>query len=208
MPIDALQTRWNALIRACGADAGKASPFFDALVGAYGEPHRVYHTLGHLAHMFAALDAVPLWDPAVEWATWYHDVCYQPGDQANEQRSAQMAQHALANLGVDSALGRRVTQLIEATRAHEANSGDAVQQLFLDADLSILGAPTEDYGAYARAIREEHRHIPDVLYRRGRKAFLQQMLSRDSIFLSEHFRCRYEIQAQGNLARELAGFFR
>lgn len=206
MPVDALAMRWSALIRACDADAEKAAPFYDALVAAYGEPHRVYHTSGHLAHMFAVLDGVALWDPAVEWATWYHDVCYRPGDRANEERSAQMAQQAIASLGVDSALGQRVTQLIKATRTHEALPGDTVQQLFLDADLSILGSPVEDYAVYACAIREEHRHIPDMLYRRGRKAFLQGMLNRNGIFLSEEFRRRYEIQAQGNLVRELKGF--
>lgn len=206
MPIDALTTRWSALIRACDADAVKAGPFYDALLAAYGESQRAYHTLGHLAQMFAVLDKVALWDPAVEWATWYHDACYRPGDRTNEERSAQMAQHAIASLGVDSALGQRVTQLIEATRAHEAPPGDTVQQLFLDADLSILASPAEDYAVYARAIREEHRHLPDVLYRRGRKAFLQDMLNRKRIFLSEEFRRRYEIQAQSNLAGELEGF--
>lgn len=206
MPVDALRPRWNALVAASGADIGRASPYYEALVTAYGEPHRVYHTLAHIARMFAALDEVQLSDLAVLWATWLHDVCYRPGDCTNERRSAQMARDALAGMGIDAALGRRVAQLIEATRDHRSSPGDAPQQLFLDADMAILGAPADEYLAYVRAVRAEYRNIPSVLYRRGRKAFLQQMLHRDSIFLSEHFQGRYEMRARVNLTRELAEY--
>lgn len=206
MPTDALRERWHALAAACGADTGKASRFYDALAAAYGEPHRAYHTLAHIAHMFAALDEVPLSDPAVHWATWYHDICYRPGDLTNERRSAEVARAALAGIGVGPRLGGRVAQLIEATRDHGKSPGDSAQELFLDADLAILGAPADEYAVYARAVRAEYGGIPDLLYRRGRKAFLQRMLGRDSIFLSEHFRRRYETQARGNLAEELAEY--
>ncbi len=83
-----------------GVDPARAAPHLDALVAAYGEPHRAYHGLAHVAHVFAELDGVPLSDPAVEWATWYHDAVYRPGRRDNEARSAALARGALEALGL------------------------------------------------------------------------------------------------------------
>lgn len=203
-PLEHLRPRWDALLERYGADPAPASGLYGALVAAYAEPQRAYHTLDHVAHFLAELDAVPLADAAAEWAAWYHDVVYRPGASDNETRSAALARQALRQLGLDDALGRRVAQLIEATRAHAGDPGDPSLNLFLDADLAILGAAPDDYAAYAAAIRQEHRHLPDFLYRRGRKRFIERMLGRDRIFLTTHFAERYERQARANLGRELA----
>lgn len=199
---DALAQRWASLLRACGVAAEAAAPHLDVLVSAYREPHRAYHDLGHLAHVFAELDAVPLWDPAVEWAAWYHDAVYRPGKRDNERRSAVLARAALEEVGLRH-LASRVVQLIEATATHDARSDDTVAQLFLDADMAILGAAPATYERYARGIRREHRGVPAFLYARGRHHFLRDVLARRSIFLTDHFQRRYEQSARENLRREL-----
>ncbi len=203
MPPDELVRRWASLLRACGVAAEPAALHFDALMSAYREPHRAYHGLEHLAHVFAELDGVPLWDPAVEWATWYHDAVYRPGKRDNERRSAVLARATLEQLHLDH-LAPRVVQLIEATAKHDASSDDATAQSFLDADMAILGADPATYERYVLGIRREHRGIPAFLFARGRRAFLRETLARPSIFLTEHFRRRYDLPARENLKIELA----
>jgi predicted metal-dependent HD superfamily phosphohydrolase len=203
MPPDALAQRWAALLQACGVDAAAGAPHLDALLSAYREAHRVYHCLDHLAHVFAALDGVPLWDPAVEWATWYHDAVYRPGRPDNERRSAALAHATLEQLGLER-LAQRVMQLIDQTATHEASGNDAPARLFLDADMAILGADPATYGRYALGIRREHRRIPAFMFARARRAFLRDVLARPSIFMTDHFRKSYERRGRENLQAELA----
>jgi predicted metal-dependent HD superfamily phosphohydrolase len=204
---DALARRWAALVRACGVAPATAAPHLDALLAAYREPHRAYHGVEHLAHVFTELDGVPLWDPAVEWATWYHDAVYRPGRRDNERRSGALARATLERLGLER-LAPRVVQLIEATRTHETGNDDLAAQLFLDADMAILGADPATYERYALAIRREHRLIPAFMFARGRRAFVRDVLARLSIFMTDHFAKRYERRARKNLQNELAQFGR
>jgi predicted metal-dependent HD superfamily phosphohydrolase len=81
-----LRRRWDALLIRCGADAARGEPLYADLVAAYSEPQRAYHDLAHVAHLLAELDAVRLADPAVEWASWYHDAVYRPAAHDNEAR--------------------------------------------------------------------------------------------------------------------------
>ena len=60
------------------------------------------------------------------------------------------------------------------------------------------------YRRYAEGVRREHRAVPRVLYVRGRRAFLAQMLARPAIFATPHFAARYERAARENLRAELA----
>jgi predicted metal-dependent HD superfamily phosphohydrolase len=202
MTADRLEARWDELMTACGVDPAPAASHLRRLRAAYSEAHRAYHRLEHLAHVFAELDAVPLRDPAVEWATWYHDVVYRPGRRDNELRSAARAGEALEALGLLQ-LEPRVVELVVATRSHEAKTGDDAALLFLDADLAILGSEPSVYLRYAGGVRQEHRSIPASLYARGRRAFLKGMLARSSIFHTAHFTDRYERQARENMQAEL-----
>lgn len=196
-----LVARWTALLRACGVDPAAAEPQRAALALAYGEPHRAYHRLPHVAHVLAELEAVPLRDPAVEWAAWYHDAVYVAGRRDNEARSAALAREALGALGL-APLAPRVAALVLATRDHRCDPADAPAALFLDADLAILGAAPEAYLAYAAAVRAEHRGVPARLFVRGRRRFLATCLEQP-VFRTAHFRARYEARARENLAAEL-----
>lgn len=201
MPPD-LARRLAALLAACGVEPVRAEGVRAALVAAYGEPHRAYHRLEHVAHLLAELGTVPVSDPAVAWAAWFHDVVYVPGRPDNEARSAARAREALAALGLTH-LAPRVDALVLATRDHAAPPGDEEAALFLDADLAILGAAPSAYRAYADAVRAEFRAIPRLLFERGRRRFLAAQLARPAVFRTPHFRARHERQARENLAGEL-----
>jgi hypothetical protein len=67
---------------------------YDALVAAYSERQRHYHTAEHIDHRLRELDSVPgLANDAaeVELALWFHDAVYNPYASANEERSADLA---------------------------------------------------------------------------------------------------------------------
>jgi predicted metal-dependent HD superfamily phosphohydrolase len=203
MPRDRLAGRWAALLGDCGVDPTVAAPQWDALVAAYGGPGRAYHGLEHLEHLFAELDGVPLRESAVAWAAWYHDAVYRVGRRDNELRSAALARRGLEAMGLQR-LVPRVERLIVATRLHQAEADDVPALLFLDADMAILGAAPVTYLEYARGVRNEHRAIPRLLFERGRRAFLSELLGRPAIFATAHFRRKYELQARENLRGEMA----
>lgn len=91
------------------------------------EPHRHYHTLSHIAHMLAFLDAavaagVHLHDTAaVTWAVLYHDVVYDPAQHGgtNERQSAALAREHLTHMAACEERIAAVEHLILATVRHE-----------------------------------------------------------------------------------------
>jgi predicted metal-dependent HD superfamily phosphohydrolase len=75
--------------------------------------------------------------------------------------------------------------------------------LFLDMDLSILGADDAVFDQYEAAVREEYSWADDATWNHGRAAVLESFLAREHIFHTEIFRHRFEAQARRNIARSL-----
>jgi len=76
--------------------------------------------------------------------------------------------------------------------------------IFLDLDLSILGASEDVFDAYERGVRHEYRHVPEAAFRAGRAAILENFLSRDRLYLSDWRYARFEERARLNLRRSIA----
>jgi predicted metal-dependent HD superfamily phosphohydrolase len=192
---------WRDAVTALGG----RSDAWPRLEARYGEPHRRYHTLDHAAAVVrdstwlaGGLSGVERAIVAV--AAWTHDVVYdaKPGD--DERASAAWAREALD--GVAEAHVERVEGLILATIKHDAPPDDLLATALLDADLAILGAPKELYAVYARGVREEYAKYPDEVWREGRIAVLEGMLSR-TLYRSEAARTRWASAATANLSAEL-----
>ena len=193
-------------LESVGASSNTASSIAGALGRRYRERHRRYHNLAHVAAMldFATEYSAALDDgTAVILAIWYHDAVYRPRQGHNEVASARLAQDELMEIITSSRLAR-VVRLILATERHEPPAGEPDAPLFLDFDLAILGAPPDEYRAYARAIRTEYRWVPAVLYRSRRAELLEGLLQRPAIFLTDQFRARFEQRARENLHAEIA----
>jgi len=189
---------------------GDVTPRLESVLRRWQEPHRRYHGLDHLRDCLALLDESPATGrehDLAEAALWYHDVICRPGAPDNEARSAELALAALAEGGVPQATAEHVAQLVRLTD-HAAPPDDPVGELVCDVDLSILGRPTEEFEEYERRIQEEYRQMPEALYRVGRARVLANLLSRDPLFRTEHFRRRYEVSARHNLRRSLASLVR
>ncbi|GEM85115.1 HD domain-containing protein [Meiothermus hypogaeus] len=188
--------RWNALLASLKIDPGAHFSMLDDLLVRHTEPQRFYHNLAHLNTLLELLPA----KPHLEFAVWFHDAVYDPTRTDNEAQSAGLAQESLLRLGVEPSLIQKVTHIIRATQDHQSDDPDTA--LFLDADLSILGAEPKIYRAYARAIRQEYAWVPEALFLERRARLLQKFLSRERIYQTEAF-AHLEQPARENLAKEL-----
>lgn len=185
-----------------GATADQAEALWRDVVVRYGENGRFYHTLPHIQHVLTLLTPfaarVNDWT-ALQLAVWYHDIVYDPRASDNEEQSAAYATAVLRPFLPPETLSR-ITQLILATKSHQAAAGDSDAQLLLDADLAILGANQADYANYAAAIRQEYGFVPETAYREGRTAVLQRFLTRPRLY---HQFTHLERPARANLEWEL-----
>ncbi|WP_174552457.1 HD domain-containing protein [Microtetraspora niveoalba] len=188
-----------------------ASPCADALraelLARWAEPHRRYHTTAHLDAVLAAVE--PLAGHAadahaVRLAAWFHDAVYEGRAGWDEERSAQLAWSRLTACGAPDALVREVARLVRVTATHAYEPGDANAAVLCDADLSVLGGARPAYSAYARAVREEYREVPEALFRAGRAQVLRRLLDRPRLYGTATGRELWEARARDNLAGELA----
>ncbi|RFP67045.1 hypothetical protein D0N36_00745 [Hymenobacter lapidiphilus] len=204
-----MQTRWNALISPLMPDAARCIEMYQQLVAAYSGPGRHYHDLHHVQALLTTVDeyAGLVEDrPVVELAVWFHDAVYNYLSSENEARSADMARQFLVHSTLSPERQQRVAYLIECSARHAAAHMPAPDlDFFLDADLRVLGAEPADYAEYARQIRQEYRLVPAVLYRRGRRKVLEQLLAAPALYRTPEFRQRFEAAARRNLRAELAG---
>ena len=201
-----LAARWHLLTAPFMPDAARREAELQRLAAAYQAPTRHYHTLQHLTNLLHRLDAVALQDRAVvELAVWFHDAVYNALKSDNEARSAAEALAFLKNSALEPARQQRVAFLIHRTANHTQPQppADADLLAFLDADLSILGAPADVYREYARQIRREYRRVPLLLYRPGRRKVLAAMLAAPELFRTPEMRAELDAAARRNLQAEL-----
>lgn len=196
---------WAALITRHSRDPN-ATETGRALLAAWSEPQRKYHSIAHLRDILAGVeDLADLADDAdaVRLAAWYHDCVYQ-GRPDDEERSAVRAENDLSRLGVPAQLVDEVARLVRMTVSHDPAPGDHNAEVLSDADLAALALPMEDYRRNTEAIRAEYAHVPDELFRKGRRLVLQALLEGQGVFRTEPGRQRWEAAAQRNLRAELA----
>lgn len=180
---------------------------FGNLVARHNEPQRHYHGLSHLTallHLLAkhAPDTPP--GSANRLAVWWHDAIYDPTAKDNEERSAVLARNDLTRLGAPADVIDDVVAIILATKNHWAGPSLGEHDLFLDADIAILGAPPAVYDAYTTAVRKEYSWAPDDAFHAGRSAFLTNALTWPRLFRTATFETAYTEQARANMRRELA----
>lgn len=191
--------------RSIGAQT-HAEGLCDALLNAYAEPHRKYHSIQHLSECLRGFDAVRnlAERPAeIELALWFHDAIYDVKRSDNEEQSANWATRELEAASVPQNVVARINALVMVTR-HTGVPADNDQQLLVDIDLSILGAPMERFAEYETQIRDEYAFVPGFLFRRKRKQILKSFAERSRIYGTDHFHAALEQRARENLARAIS----
>lgn len=171
----------------------------------YTEKGRHYHDLLHIERMFEEFEAIK--DSISEFslisfAVFYHDVIYDATSKSNEEKSASTAEKRLTELDLGKEEIAIISAQILATKSHQNSENSDINYL-LDVDLSVLGKDWETYLDYTQKIRKEYSIYPDFLYKPGRKKVLRHFLELESIFKTEYFKGKYEVQAKENIEKEL-----
>lgn len=141
------------------------------------------------------------------WAIYWHDAVYDPTRKDNEAASAQLLRHEAAGLLSDHDL-TLAARMIEATAHHlvpdDLSDDDAADTgLFLDMDLSILGAREAVFDNYERNIRDEYGFVPEDRFRATRAEILKSLLDREVLYFSQIARDKWEAAARGNISRSI-----
>ena len=196
-----LQASWQRAWRGIGARSGGDS-LRAALMAAWREPQRRYHTLQHLGEcldLFERVDALAAHRAEVEVGLWFHDAVYDVQRSDNEARSAAWLRDAARADGVAGDVVERICALIMATR-HAALPRGVDAQLLVDIDLAILAAAEPRFAEYERQIRAEYAFVPEATFRARRRAVLAGFLARERIYSTAQLHDELEARARANLA--------
>lgn len=204
-----LKTDWINLASRYSNNSQLIASIFELIASHYNQPHRHYHTLQHLFDVFDDLanpiaELVQLEQDSILFAVWFHDIIYQPGRKDNEAKSAEIAVEQLKLLDVPKETMSMVHQAILCTHKHKDPNHCYATELFLDADMAILGKSKDEYYAYTENVRKEFSRIPNILYNKGRKNFLETVNCKTRIFLTNYFHEGLELNARENITQEIA----
>lgn len=202
MLFDSFQADWQGI----GARSD-AAHLFDTLIARYSEPQRKYHSMQHLTEciqLFESVRSLAQHPDEVALGLWFHDAIYEIGRSDNEEQSAEWARRVLEQAGVAKEAVERVYALVMVTR-HTRLPVAPDEQLLVDIDLSILGAPPPRFAQYEQQIRAEYSAVPLDAFRIRRRGILQSFLDRPRIYNTVHFFGLLEERARENLKRAIGG---
>lgn len=196
--------QWLQISMQWNASEDHAKTVFDDLVRRYCANTRFYHSLSHIEMMLKLAEQyqseVTQWD-AIYFAIWFHDAI-QGMLVDGEKESALLCKQSLQQLNAPKAMVNATYEMILATKQHKPTH-KADLGIFLDLDLAILGADWNQYQEYTKQTRKEY-SVPNWMFNRGRKQFLQSKLAQPTLFNSLIFREKYESRARSNMLLEMA----
>lgn len=204
-----LKEKFKTLCLSFCNDVNLTEKFWLEIEKKYSSKKRHYHNLHHLENMFEEIEEIKNEIENfsnISFSIFYHDIIYDASSKSNEEKSAEFAKERLKKLNINNKDIQKIDDQILATKSHK-KSNDKDTNLLLDADLSILGKNNNVYLEYTKQIRKEYSIYPDFLYKPGRKKVLEHFLQLESIFKTEYFKNKYEIQARKNLEDELMVLF-
>lgn len=173
------------------------------LLDRWGALGRYSRDLRRLEERLTALRSLQCDDLLVTLAVWYHDAVFEGRRGADEDESAQLAEHQLAGLVSDDQRAE-VVRLVRTTIMHNPEPGDWRAEHVCDVDLAVLAAPPDRYDEYRRQVRRDYAEVPLDRYREGRLAVLNHLASLDPLFHTARAREHWTPAARANIARDRA----
>lgn len=153
---------------------------YNALLEAYGQPQRHYHSARHIGPCLTELDLArdQAAEPAeIEMALGFHDAVYDTHSSSNETLSARWAHRFLEAQGLLLARIERIVAHLLAT-CHSGTPADPDSPLTGNAGLAILGATPENYRPFESQIGQEYGWVPEEVFRAKRAEILESFLKR------------------------------
>lgn len=185
-----------------------ATELVNELYDMYNSYKRVYHDWQHARQMinFGKKHADLIQNLRVfNWATLYHDSIYDPHNLygVNEVASSEFATTRLEGLLPRDEMSE-VNLFIISTREHNPIAIVPQMDIFLDADLAILGSSPEEYQKYCNGVKKEFEWMPQERYIKNRINVLSGFLKRENIYTTPEVSEQLEAQAILNLKKELS----
>ena len=184
-----VRRRWTLACESLEVTKPKEREWWRRVETNYNAPSRHYHTLIHIDAMLTLATNHDVQDRvAVDLATIFHDIVYDAvhgGGGRNERESARVFVEFARSTTMTSERIHKVVQWIERTWSHDGNGLDGDGRLFMDFDMSILGAEREAYALYASQVRLEYGHVNWLYWRVGRSQFLSASTSKRVFCTSE-----------------------
>ena len=184
-----VRRRWTLACESLEVTKPKERDWWRRVETKYTEPNRYYHTLVHIDAMLTLATEHEVQDSvAVDLATIFHDIVYDAvhgGGGRNERESARVFVEFAHSTTMTSDRIDKVVQWIERTWSHDGNGLDGDGRLFMDFDMSILGAESEAYALYTKQVRREYGHVNWLYWRVGRSQFLSASTSKKVFCTSE-----------------------
>ena len=185
-----VRRRFSIACESLGVTKPKEREWWRRIQTSYNEPGRHYHTLVHIDAMLTLATKHEVQDGvAVDLATIFHDIVYDAihgGQGRNERESAQVFVEFAESTTMPQDRINKVVNWIERTWSHDGNGLDGDGRLFMDFDMSILGAEREAYALYTKQVRLEYGHVNWLYWRIGRSQFLSSSTSK-KVFSSPQF---------------------
>jgi len=172
----------------------------NSVCGQMTNPSLHYHTACHVLGIFqfAQEHNITLSNEEA-FAIWFHDAIYftssKPRD--NERASAMFFQ-SMTYPKFTTAETMKIVNLIEATALHCEDKVATRYHLLLDLDLFNFSMPPEICKLSTDLVAKEYADIPPEDYAKGRKAFMQKLLSKGYVYRTEYFK-QFEKQARENI---------
>lgn len=222
-----LKASWDegVVLSVDSINRGVCDEWFDKIYRQHNQTGRYYHTAVHLKEILDYLKILKQNGVLKEiqlhivliWATFFHDVVYDPKSNSNEKASAAMFQEFCLQVAMPLSVSKMIESLILATEKHQVipTSDESIsleqrelqtvaQELFLDLDMAVLGKESDAYISYATLIRKEYAFVPAHLYCSRRAEILQLFLDDSkTIYVSNIFQDALEQRARSNLQQEI-----
>jgi predicted metal-dependent HD superfamily phosphohydrolase len=186
------------LLQSYGIGKSESDKVWETVREKYCEPHRHYHTLVHINDLLGLADRYDslLSKPrVVRLAIYFHDIVYDPASKTNEEDSATLFRDTFfPGKQIDEATIDLVCHYILKTKSHSIDESDCASDedlaIFIDMDMSILGAEQERYEKYIKEIRQEYCMYSDFAYGYGRFRALQSFIAKpdQQVFCSRVFK--------------------
>lgn len=202
----------DALVSAgSSASAQTRRAFIDRVISAWNLEGRSLHNCRYLAQVFEKLDELEgaTSEPEnLKLAAAVRGALEEPGWEEDADMRGQTTFPAmvglddLRELGIDDDVVSRVGLLAEQLASHNPRDTDLSAKLLVDADLSVLASPPQQYRDYLMNLREEVPHMSEISFLRARRNVLLHLLGKPRVF-STPLASRWEDSARNNLEAEL-----
>ncbi len=164
-----------------GLDLGGA--WLEKVFSAYRQPHRYFHTVGHLLDICEGIRREAWDEPSLAaellLTALFHDVVWYPQGRDSEERSVEAFHILLGQMGdpLPPPVKDRICSAILSTRDQENVSEMAARFHNFDCQVIIQGSHV-DLLAYEFQIFREYQYLNMTDYRKGRAEFFRRFARR------------------------------